>query len=76
MSPPGNLRQNAAMTSPQTLSEADRRLLAGWAAACAARVLPLLDAGGAAGDQLRDALRRAQTFGSLWSSPSAAVDKR
>lgn len=64
------------MTSPQTLSEADRRLLAGWAAACAARVLPLLDAGGAAGDQLRDALRRAQTFADGDSTAATEIAQR
>jgi len=31
--------------SPQTLSEADRRLVAGWAADCAERVPGLFDAG-------------------------------
>ncbi|WP_342769113.1 putative immunity protein [Flexivirga caeni] len=32
------------MSSPQTLSEADRRLVAGWAADCAERVLGLFEA--------------------------------
>ncbi len=32
------------MPSPQTLSEADRRLVALWAADCAERVLPLFEA--------------------------------
>jgi hypothetical protein len=51
------------VSSPQTLSEPDRRLLALWAADCAERVLPVFiaeapDEGGPA-----DAIARARAFG-------------
>lgn len=50
------------MTSPQTLSEAERRLLARWAAACARHVLPLFEAEGASDQLIRDAVARAEGF--------------
>jgi hypothetical protein len=37
-------RENVCMASPQTLSEADRRIVAVWAADCAERVLWLFEA--------------------------------
>ncbi|WP_374315558.1 putative immunity protein [Microbacterium sp.] len=50
------------MASPQALSEADRRLLAVWAADCAERVLPLFEAE-SADERPRDAIERARAFG-------------
>jgi len=50
------------MTSPQTLSLADRRLLAMWAADCAERVLPLFGAEAPDDDRPRDAIARARAF--------------
>ena len=37
------------MTSPQSLTESERRLVAAWAADCAERVLPLYEAESADG---------------------------
>jgi len=51
------------MASPQTLSEADRRLLALWAADCAARVLPLFEAEAGEDGRARDGIERARAFG-------------
>ncbi|GAA2231501.1 hypothetical protein N1031_07795 [Herbiconiux moechotypicola] len=50
------------MASPQTLSEADRRLVAAWAADCADRMLPLFEAEAPADDRPRDAIARARAF--------------
>ena len=52
------------MTSPQTLSEADRRLLAIWAAGCAERVLVLFESASPGDDRPRRAIARARAFGS------------
>ncbi len=48
--------------SPQTLSEADRRIVAAWAADCAARVLPLFEAEAPEDDRPRDAIARTRAF--------------
>ncbi|WP_344096599.1 putative immunity protein [Microbacterium deminutum] len=50
------------MASPQTLSEADRRIVAAWAADCAERVLPAFEAQAPADDRPRDAIARARAF--------------
>ncbi|HLI01279.1 MAG TPA: hypothetical protein VKV06_10885 [Acidimicrobiales bacterium] len=50
------------MRSPQTLSEADRRLLAGWAADCAERVLGLFETEAPGDDRPRTAIARARAF--------------
>ncbi len=50
------------MRSPQTLSEGDRRLVAAWAADCAARVLELFEAEAPADDRPRAAIARARAF--------------
>ena len=50
------------MASPQTLSEADRRLVAAWAADCAERVLPLFEAEAPDDDRPREAIARARAF--------------
>ncbi|MCD1571236.1 putative immunity protein [Agromyces mediolanus] len=51
------------MTTPQALSEADRRIVASWAAECAERVLPLFEAEADADDRARDGIDRARAFG-------------
>ncbi|MFT4279778.1 putative immunity protein, partial [Microbacterium sp.] len=48
--------------SAQTLSEADRRLVAAWAADCAERVLPLFEAEAPDDDRPRDAIFRSRAF--------------
>ena len=50
------------MSSPQTLSEADRRGLAAWAADCAERVLAVFEAEAAGDDRPRDAIARARAY--------------
>jgi hypothetical protein len=49
------------MVSAQALNEPDRRLVAGWAADCAERVLPLFEAE-SPDDRPRDAIARARAF--------------
>ena len=51
------------MVSPQTLSEADRRIVAMWAADCAERVVALFEADAPTDDRPRDAIARARAFG-------------
>lgn len=50
------------MPSPQSLSEADRRVLAAWAADCAARVLPLFEADAPEDGRPRDGIARARAY--------------
>ncbi|WP_391530254.1 putative immunity protein [Candidatus Frankia nodulisporulans] len=50
------------MGSPQTLSEADRRLVAAWAADCAERVLVLFEAEAPKDDRPRAAIARTRAF--------------
>ncbi len=50
------------MRSPQTLSEADRRIVAAWAADCAERVLGLFETEAAGDSRPRDAIARARAF--------------
>lgn len=50
------------MPSPQSLSEADRRLVAAWAADCAARVLVLFETAAPADGRPRDAIVRTRAF--------------
>lgn len=64
------------MASPQTLTEAERRLLATWAAACARRVLPLVAAPDEALAVILDALARAEAFGAGESTPAAEIRRR
>lgn len=51
------------MASSQTLTEADRRIVAMWAADCAERVVGLFDAEAPDDDRPRDAIARARAFG-------------
>lgn len=50
------------MLSSQTLSEADRRIVASWAADCAERVLELFESEARDDDRPRDAISRARAF--------------
>jgi hypothetical protein len=50
------------MTSPQTLSETDRRRVAVWAADCAERVLQLFEAERPGDDRPRAAIARTRAF--------------
>ncbi|WP_311380926.1 putative immunity protein [Arthrobacter sp. ISL-28] len=50
------------MASPQTLSEAERRVVASWAADCAERVVTLFEAEAPADGRPRDAIARARAF--------------
>jgi hypothetical protein len=50
------------VTSPQTLSEADRRLVAAWAADCAERVVGLFESEAPTDDRPRAAIARARAF--------------
>jgi len=50
------------MRSQQTLSEADRRLVAAWAADCAERVLPLFEAEAPDDERVRALIARARAF--------------
>ncbi len=50
------------MGSPQTLSEAERRIVAAWAADCAERVLGLFEAAAPGDTRPRDAVARARAF--------------
>jgi hypothetical protein len=48
--------------SPQTLSEADRRIVSGWAADCAEHVLAVFEAEAPHDGRLRDAITRTRAF--------------
>jgi hypothetical protein len=48
--------------SPQTLSVADRQIVAGWAANCAERVLGLFEAAAPGDSRPRDAIARTRAF--------------
>ena len=50
------------MPSPQSLSEADRRLVAMWAADCAERVLVFFETEAPTDDRPRDAIARTRAF--------------
>ncbi len=54
--------QNPGVGSPQTLSEADRRIVAVWAADCAERVLRLFESEAPEDNRPRDALARLRAF--------------
>jgi Imm-5 like putative immunity protein len=55
-------RDNLAVGSPQSLSQADRRIAAGWAADCAERVLGLFEAEAPQDSRPREAIARARAF--------------
>ena len=54
--------ETSGMSSPQSLSEVDRRLVAAWAADCAERVLILFEAEAPADGRPRDAIARTRAF--------------
>jgi hypothetical protein len=70
--------------SPQTLSEADRRLVAAWAADCAERVLGVFEAEAPDDDRPRAAIARARAFArgemttaeGIWNRFSGGVPPR
>ena len=51
------------MASPQTLDDANRRLVALWAADCAERVLPLFEAEAPEDDRARGGIERTRAYG-------------
>ena len=54
--------ENLGVGSPQTLSQADRRIVAVWAADCAERVLGLFEAEAPGDSRPRDAIARLRAF--------------
>jgi hypothetical protein len=54
--------EDLGVGSPQTLSEADRRIVAAWAADCAERVLALFEAEAPGDSRPRDAIARTRAF--------------
>jgi hypothetical protein len=62
--------------SPQTLSEADRRLLAAWAADCVDRVLGLFQAEAPDDDRPRALIARTRAFARGELSTSAEIRRR
>ena len=64
------------MTSPQTLSDDDRRVLARWAAACAERVVGLFEASAPEDDRVRDGVARASAYGRGESTTHAEIRLR
>ena len=64
------------MTSIQTLSETDRRLVARWAVACAERVLPLLEADDPARTDIDDALARTRAYSAGHRTSAEEISKR
>jgi hypothetical protein len=58
----GLSRRGEIVGSPQTLSEADRRLVAAWAADCAERVLGIFEADAPDDDRPRTLIARARAF--------------
>jgi hypothetical protein len=59
----GHAWEDLAVRSPQTLSEAERRIVAVWAADCAERVLGLFEAEAPGDTRPRDAIERTRAFG-------------
>ncbi len=64
------------MRSPQTLGEADRRLVAGWAADCAERVLGLFEAEAPGDDRPRAAIARARAYARGELATAAGIRRR
>ena len=58
----GTACETAGMPSPQSLSDADRRLVAAWVADCAERVLVLFETEAPTDGRPRDAIVRARAF--------------
>jgi hypothetical protein len=68
--------ESAVVPSPQSLSEADRRVVAAWAANCAERVLPLFEAEASWDDRPRDAIDRARAFARGELSAAGEIRRR
>lgn len=64
------------MGSPQTLSEADRRIVAGWAADCAERVLGLFELEAPGDSRPRDAIARTRAFAGGELGVAAEIRRR
>ncbi|MEH0108208.1 putative immunity protein [Tersicoccus sp. MR15.9] len=64
------------MASIQTLGDPERRTIARWAAACAERVLPLVDAEPVALEQVHDAVARARAYSAGESTAAAEIARR
>ncbi|MGH2857567.1 MAG: putative immunity protein [Solirubrobacteraceae bacterium] len=64
------------MGSLQTLSEADRRIVAGWAADCAERVLGLFEAEAPGDSRPRDAIARTRAFARGESEVAEEIRRR
>jgi len=64
------------MLSSQTLSGADRPVVAAWAADCAERVLPLFEAAAPDDDRPRDAIARARAFARGELTTSGEIRRR
>lgn len=64
------------MGSPQTLTEADRRIVAAWAADCAERVLGLFEAEAPGDTGPRDAIARTRAFARGQLSAAEAIRRR
>ncbi len=64
------------MGSPQTLSEANRRLVAAWAADCAERVLELFEAEAPEDDRPRALIARTRAFARGELLPAEAIRRR
>jgi hypothetical protein len=59
----GDAWKNLGVRSPQTLSQAERRIVAVWAADCAERVLGLFEAEAPGDSRPRNAIARTRAFG-------------
>lgn len=64
------------MPSVQTLSDADRRVLARWALACAERVLGLFDADDASTREVQDAVARTRAYSHGEGSAAEKISRR
>jgi hypothetical protein len=64
------------MRSPQTLSEADRRRVAGWAADCAERVLEVFETAVPDDDRPRQLIARARAFAGGELDTAAEIRRR
>lgn len=64
------------MPSPQTLTESDRRIVAGWAADCAERVLAVFEAEAPGDDRARDGILRARSFARGESDAASQIRQR
>jgi hypothetical protein len=65
-----------SVTTPQGMTEADRRTVAVWAADCAERVLPLFEAEAPDDDRARDAIARARAFARGELSAAGEIRRR